>query len=356
MATSAVNGIRPSLPRWIRWSALAAIASVLALGAFFGWRWNEDRTERFEALRLAGSYNFDTAQLLLRRLHERHPQDVEIIRALAVGYLDARQLAEAQTFLDRWCALQPQEAQPYRRRLDLWMKQQKVTAAIADAEHILQLEPDDFEVRQLLAQLLLMDGRYEQAEKEGLLCLRKQPNSVKLWYLLASAYRGQHSTAQAVDFADRVVRAAPGFAAGLKLRAELYLDAEQLEPALRLLQQAAATPGADGLPALHLLGMVLARAGREEEARKAQTEMHWRRALVIWSEDEHRDDNAALQERVVEALLGAGKTDEAVRFLTDIMQRNPRSSGTYLLLATCYDKQGQPERAAECRRKAGSTP
>jgi predicted Zn-dependent protease len=103
--------------------------------------------------------------------------------------------------------------------------------------------------------------------------------------------------------------------------------------------------------------MALSGAGRHNEARKVMAEMQWRRALGLWSEYEHRDDNPGLQERVVEAMLAAGKTDEAIRFLTKVLQRNPNAPpATRQLLAACYEKQGEPQRAAEHRRRAGLTP
>jgi predicted Zn-dependent protease len=352
MTTPTATAARSPAPRLRRWGAAAAVLGVLALGGILGWRWFQDRDERREALQLAGEGRFDAVQPLLRSVFERHPEDVAVVRALALGHLDARQFDEAQTFLDRWCELRPEDSEPYRRRLDLWMKQQKVQQAVADAGSILRLEPNDFQTRQLLVQLLLLDGRFEQAEKEGLRCFKAQPNNVDLWYLLASIYHGQRRDAEAADLVDRLLRVKPDSTAGLRLRAELYLDAGQPDPAIRLLKEAAAAPGPEGLSALYQLSLTLSRAGRDEEGKKVLVEMQWRQALDLWSTDEHRDDNSGLQARVVEAMLAAGKADEAVRFLTDILGRKPDASGAHRLLADCYEKMGQPERAAEHRRRA----
>ena len=99
-----------------------------------------------------------------------------------------------------------------------------------------------------------------------------------------------------------------------------------------------------------LLGQALARAGRDKEAKRVLAEMQLRRALALWSDDKLRDVNAALQGEVVDGYVGAGKLEEAIAFLADILRRQPTASGTHLLLADCYDKQGQTERAAEQRR------
>ena len=355
MTSPAVSAARPSAPRWRRWAA-AATLGVLALAGAFGWRWHQDRQERDEALRLAAGGEFAAAQPRLQRLHGRHPDDAAVLRALALGHLRARHFDEAETYLGRWCALQPGLAEPFRLRLDLAMRQQKIEAALADAARVLELEPDDRDTRKLLAQLLLLDCRYAQAEQETLRCLRAEPNNVRLWYFLAKSYRGLGQTARAVRWADRVVAAGLDFPPGLQLRADLHLDAGEVEPAIRLLRKASTKPGPEGLAMLYPLSLALERAGRHDESQQVLAEMLWRQALALWSEDEHRDDNVGLQERVVEALLAAGKGDEAVRFLKDILRRGHNVAGTHQLLAVCYDKLGQPERAAEHRRQAGPRP
>jgi predicted Zn-dependent protease len=333
--------------------AAAAALGVLALAGLFGWRWYQDRAERESALRLAEGGDFAAAQPALERLHQRHPDDVAVVRALALGHLRARHL-DAETYLGRWCALQPHLAEPFRLRLDLAMRQQKIEAALADAGHVLELEPNDLETRKLLTNLLLLDCRYVQAEQEALRCLRAEPSNVRLWYFLGKSYRGLGQTARAVQWADRILATGLDFPPGLQLRADLHLDAGEVEPAVRLFRKASASPGPEGLAMLYPLGLALERAGRHEEGQKVLAEMQWRHALALWSEDEHRDDNAGLQERVVEALLAAGKGDEAVRFLQDVLRRRPEAAGTHQLLAACYDKLGQPERAAEQRRQAPS--
>ena len=340
----------------VRWCALAAVLGVLALGGFFGWSWFHDQAERRDALQLASQGRFDAAEPTLRRLQERHPRDAAIVRALALGSMDAGRLAQAETFLNRWCELQPGEPEPFRQRLALWKRFWKVPEGLADAEHILRLEPDDLPTRRILAGLYLTTGRPDEAEAEALRCFQARPNDVEAWYLLASIYHNQGRAAEAAGLADRYLRARPDSVGGLRLRAQLYLEAGQPEPAVDLLRQAADSPDRDGMAARYELSLALKRAGRDREAEEVLADLRSREAWTLWEEDEHRDDNPGLQARLVEALLAAGKTDEAVRFLTGILARNPSAAGAHQLLAECYDKQGQPERAAEQRRLAGLKP
>lgn len=351
-----MGAVDPSLARLRLWAAASVALGCLLLGGWIGWNWFQAWTQRREALALAEDRAFDAAEPTLRRLHERQPRDVEVVAALAVGYLRGRRLAEAEALLNDWCALRPGDVEPYRRRFELGMKQQRIEPAIADAEHLIRLNPADTEIRPALAQLLQLAGRYEAAELEARRCLQRQPDNQYLSLVLATACRSQGKTAEAIALADQMLRAAPKFGAALRLRAELYLDAQQPDAAIRLLQQAADEPGLAGAPALYELGLALSRAGRAEEAKKAFTEMHCRQAYALWSKDPNRDHNLGLQQRVVEAFLAAGKANDAIRLLTGILERNPRAEGARRLLAECYDNQGQPGRAAEQRRQGGEKP
>src|SRR5207248_3002913 len=151
------------------------------------------------------------------------------------------------------------DPEPLRRRFKLAMKQQDVGPAIADAERLLVLTPNDFATRETLAGLLQLAGRHEEAEREAKRCLEAQPQNQHLWQVLAMVYRAQGRTAEAAELADRLLKASPRSAAAQRSRAGLYLDAGQTEAGIQLLQQAAAQPGVDGAPALYELSLALAR-------------------------------------------------------------------------------------------------
>lgn len=344
--------VRPSASR-LRWWGAAAVLGLLALGGYLGSRWYDRQAERDEALRLAETGHFDAAEPRLLQIQERDPGDADAVRALALGYLKAGRLDDAETHLDRWCELRPGEAEPYRRRLDLWTKRQDGARALADMERILQLDPDDLEVREGAVHLLLTAGRYEEAEREAVRCMDARPDDPGTWYLVARSRFHLGRTAEATALADRLLAAVPDFPGARELRADLYLAAGQTDPAVRLLRQAADVPGRDPTGPLYQLGLALARAGRDDEAKKVEAESRWRRELSLWSADARRYDRPELQARVVEALLAADRTDDAVRFLTDVLRQRPDAAAAHRLLADCYDRQGRRDLAAEHRRRAG---
>jgi predicted Zn-dependent protease len=331
-----------------------AVLAVMALGVLFGSQYFQDQADCKKALQLAEQHKFAEAQPLLLRLQERYPNKVEVVRALALGYLRTEQWDKAEKFLNRWCELQPQEIEAYKQRHGLWINQHEVALAIRDLQHILRLNPHDYSARRSLVSFLMAESRFDEAEEEARRCLQAQPGDGSVTLLLAHIYRAQKRTDLATDLTDQVLRAAPDSSDGIKLRAQLYLDAGQLEPAIALLRKLVAATDGKGL---YELSQALARAGREDEAKKALAELECRQALSNWKSLPLHHDNVALQERVVQALLAVGKTDEAIRFLSDILMRLPQApSGTHLLLADCYDKQGHPGLAAQERRRAGLRP
>lgn len=356
MPRPGVTAERPSPTRWRRAAVAAVLGVLVAAGGVAAWHTARVRADRTEGLELAAAHQFDRAEPLLRRAHDRDPGDAEVVRALALGYLDARRYAEADPLLDRWCELRPGDSEPFRRRFELSMRRQKVDEALADAERILKLDPGNVPVRQLLLQHLVLVGRYEDAEREGIAYLKARPNTPEVVFLLIKNKHNQGHTAEAAGLLDRFLAVTPDFPGGLELRAEMHLAAGEPEAAVSLLRRAADRPGRDPTAALYQLSVALTRAGREDEAKKVLADMQCRRAMGLWETDEHRDTSPALQARVVEALEVAGRADEAVHFLTGILDRNPGAAGTRRLLADCYDKLGRPAEAAEQRRRAGATP
>lgn len=393
----------PASPRsaWWQspWLVTAIVIGVAAIVGFYDWpsRAPESRA----ALDTAEKGQFVEAEPALLQLHERHPGDIAVVRALGVGYLGARRYDEAEVYLNRWQELQPREVEPLQRRIELWMLEQKTARAAEDVQGLLKLRPNDQRGRQILAQLFLIDAHSEEAEREAVQCLQDQPTNQENLYLLASIYQQEGRPEKAVELIERLLRLNPNSGPAMSLRARLLTDAGQLEPAIKLLSAAVANPSldltfgsypidgrwanvlryltvvqdrilnlhSDGQPfprtqvlaeqaldrsiILFQLSQALARAGRDQEAKRVVAEMQWPRALALWSADKQRDINPALQGEVVDAYVAAGKVDDAVAFLSDILRRQPNTPGTRLLLADCYDKQGQTERAAEQRRLSG---
>ena len=80
-----------------------------------------------------------------------------------------------------------------QRRIELWLQEQKTSQAIADVRSILLLQPTNLRGRQIFAQLLFIDARFDEAEREAAQCLKAEPNNKEISYLLADIYKIEDS-------------------------------------------------------------------------------------------------------------------------------------------------------------------
>src|SRR5262249_33924437 len=125
------------------WLALALIAmATFVAGIAFGWPWLQAQLDSSDGLRLAREGHFSEAEPLLQRALPRQPDHLALVKALALGQLEANKFAEAEGMLQRWCDLTPHEAEPFKQRINLHLRLKRQAQALADAQQVLKLEPD----------------------------------------------------------------------------------------------------------------------------------------------------------------------------------------------------------------------
>jgi predicted Zn-dependent protease len=348
-ATSGSPATRPSVgKRWVLGGLLVlALMAALVVG---GTRLAR-RSERRDALQLVRQGEFAKAEPMLHHALDRQPDDVDVLKALAQGELSTEKLDEAETHLDRWCDLRPGETEPFRRRIDLWLRLKRVPEAIADARHLLELDPDNDFIRQQLSQWLLMTGQLEDAEAQCRRCLQRQPGQPELRNRLATVYHEMGDNARAESLVEELLQQHPRLPAARLLRAILYDEAGDATKAIAILRQVIAEEPGYRLSARYYLSQALAHAGQTEEARRVAAEMQRQRAVDLWSGRGHLA-NWALELRMAEGLLAVGQSDEAIQTLNTILQKEPHCAAAHQLLASYYEKQGQAEQAADHRRQA----
>src|SRR5437773_11503681 len=89
---------------WVIGFVVLTAAGVLA--AIASQSWDVDKAQGLE---LAAKGRFGEAEPRLQHALGRRPQDVEVIRTLALGYLGVGRNADAEPLLSRWCELRPQD-------------------------------------------------------------------------------------------------------------------------------------------------------------------------------------------------------------------------------------------------------
>ncbi len=263
---------------------------------------------------------------------------------LALGYRNANQLEEAEPYFEHWCSLRSGDAEPFKERIEYWMKRKWLPQALADGRRVLELEPQNDALRAQVAHWALITAHHAEAERECRRCLEKQPDNPELLFLLANSVHRQGRGAEAEPILDQLVQEYPRFSGALVLRGILYVETEQPEKAIPLLRQSLTLEeNPQQSAARYYLSQALARTGQEQEAKRVLAEMQSRQALDLLKKEGY-PENAAIQVRVAEALLAADQSEAAVRLLENILAHSPDCADARKLLASYYEKQGSGDK------------
>jgi Tfp pilus assembly protein PilF len=347
----------PRARRVVLASAVLVVVVVVAFGVRRLWA----KANRDEGLQLAQAGRRDEAEPLLERALARDDRDVEVVAALALAKLGGKEPAAAEEYLTRWCELAPHEARPYRLRMDLRHRiargkatqadRLRVTELAAeDGRHALEIDPDDDLLRREVARLLLQVGRFDEAEQACRRCLMRAPADAGVLYLLAKACHGQGKRAEAEAALDAAAGGQAPSAEALLLRGILHREAGQPDRAVPLLRKALGLPGYPRKDALYELGLALAAADQGEEAKRVMAELD-----LVTLEEAIRDKfpaTPAMRVQMADAVLRAGRAEEARARLEAVVAEAPDFAPAHRVLALYYEQKGQPERAAEHRRRA----
>lgn len=351
---------RPSASR--RRAALLAVAAIVAVavGVYHFWP-KPDR--RGEALRLAKQGKLREAEPLLLTVLERHGDDADVVAALALAKLGGTDHAAAEQYLSRWGELRPAEAKPFQLRMDLRHRTARgmtvpaervpvMEAALADGRRVLALDAGNDPVRREVAWLALQIGQHEVAETECRRVLASSPADPWMNYLLAKSCHAGGKRAEAATLLDGVIRTQPGFADALLLRAILHHEGDQPDRAIPLLRHALTQKGCPRRECLYRLGLALGATGQTEEAGRVLAEVELLNLTGAVAND-HFPNNPAMRVQIAEAMLGVGRLPDAAAELDAILTEAPDFAPAHRVKALYFDRTGQPDKAAEHRRRAG---
>ncbi|MCI0378084.1 MAG: tetratricopeptide repeat protein [Gemmataceae bacterium] len=342
----------PSQRVWGRRRLVAGVvcAALVALVGYFIWKGQHNANLRDHALRAHLDGPFEKAEPLLKRASAALPDDVLLLKALSLGYIEESKLDDAVVYLNRWCAVEPDEAEPLRLRLELYSYIRKKDAAIADGLRLCERDPGNVKMCVRVTDLLYDVGRVADAETLLRRCLQSNRGDPGLRFLLAKACHVQGRTPEAQQLTDALVAEHPGYADGLALKAILYREANQPALAVTLLEKAL-TLKPDYFQARYHLSLALASVGKTKEAEREMAEVNRHRlSQELLRDSRMLPENLDLQVRAAEALLEVGATDKAVGVLEPAVKRFATAKSVHRLLATCYERQGKIALAEQHRR------
>jgi tetratricopeptide (TPR) repeat protein len=340
----------------------------LATACVVGWvvlRNTSADAPRDAAVKAANQGRFTEAEPALKAAYAKHPDDVEVVEALARGYSETENAAEAEIYLTRWVELKPLDPNVLRLRYQFYRKIKAAEKAYADGKRLLEIEHTDSPVRrQAIAQVrrslvgqAFSLGHFEDAENLCQACLRETPADADLRATLAEIRRVRGDAAGAAAILDQLLKENPANPRAMFARGNLYLDTGEPEKAVPLLREVLKSDRSRQRTAGAQLVVALERTGQTEEAKRVAADVHKLQDVEVYGEAmKSQPENLEIRVRLAERLLADGHTDEGLANLKAVLAIDPRCRSAHLALAAHYDKQGQPEKAAEHRRLAGPTP
>jgi tetratricopeptide (TPR) repeat protein len=188
---------------------------------------------------LESRQDFPLAINALGRVLEEHPEDTEVLKALAEGFAANRRWLEAERTYSRWLEIQPARTDLHMERANVLLEAGRADQAADEFQEVLRRSPHDYQARLLLAQCLMNDFKIEEAEAELKECRRLRPSSSDPLVGLAScaAERGDWEKAQAL--AKDALALDPKSPLALHMQGSLFLCTHKLDLAIAVYEKIA---------------------------------------------------------------------------------------------------------------------
>jgi tetratricopeptide (TPR) repeat protein len=278
-----------------------------------------------------------------------HPDRLDILDALARGYLATYRLDRAREALDRLLELQPLNAPAWMMRGRAVYYMRGYVEAEKNYARAVELAPDDREARLLLAACRLENARPADALVEYDHLLKQAPHDPVVLLGRAGCLTDLGHDDAAGQTLELLLTIAPRDVEGLTQLGKLHLrrldpsgaegwlrKAVELEPAHRA--------------AVYNLSLSLQQQGKKDEAGRYLAQLQridaeQTRLAVLTKEIMASPHDAALRCRAGEIFLGIGNEPEGLRWLYSALQEDPNHRETHRVLRDYFQRQGREDRA-----------
>ncbi|MFO0796224.1 MAG: tetratricopeptide repeat protein [Gemmataceae bacterium] len=277
--------------------------------------------------------------------------------ALVAGLVYRFRWAEADAVLAGWLSADPDDPIAVLLRGKLEEQRQNPEAAARSYRRVVELDPEHDEARLRLTTLLLTNrfGAEALAHLEVLRGRLPDHPEVGVQWARALALEGRTAESRAAIAA--CLAAHPDYPPALAERGGFaLLDGDEAAAARDLERAVELSPG--DLAARAQLALVLARAGRREDAARRQAEVDQMRAdgervtALIEGPLQSRPGDPAVPHEIAQIALRAGQVGEALRWFEVALRADPDHAPTHRVLAALHHELGNPALSARHRALA----
>jgi tetratricopeptide (TPR) repeat protein len=318
---------------------------------------DEETVQEWALLHAAGGDLRDVEEFLQRRAEEDLESARLVWEALAEGYIILYRIRDAIACLDHWLQIDPGNLRALELRGRAYHRGKAAHKGSEDLRQALEQDPTREATRWELVLCLLDMGSYQEALTQLEQIEPTRPNDPDVQVRLARCHNMLDRGAQAREILDAVLEAHPENALALRTRGQFALTDRELTRAEHWLREAARVSPQD-YETRWLLVQALRQQNKTEQAK-----VELRQAEEMKDRLERLGDlrSRKMSERPLDPalhcemgvlLLRGGHKDVGEKWLHSALGLDPDYRPAHAALAEYYERQGDPQRAAEHRRRA----
>jgi predicted Zn-dependent protease len=315
----------------------------------------EARAFEWAMLRAQQNRLADVESYLKTAARRDGPDGLLALEALAKGYFAGGRFDDGMTCLDDLLRRRPDH---FRARLLRGQAQDtagEVEEALRDFEAAVAARPASFEARLRRAGALEHLGRVADALAEYEVLRAARPDNAEVLLALARLKHDAHELDEADALLRHLLALQPDNAGALAERARILLRRGDPAEAERLARQGAG-PTSGERDAFLVLALALEAQGKADEARECRARIdeidrdRQRLPLLMRAAGAAPDDPEPRCHLAL-ALLRLGHTEAGLRELNGVLRQDPDCPAAHAILASYYERVGQPEKAAPHRQR-----
>ena len=313
---------------------------------------------------------FDAVRSELALTTAKDPGNITAISVLTGLYIAQGDMAKAEATLNEGIAHNPKDLSLLLLKIKMFEKPLNVEKINQTYQDIIKLQPTDATLRNVLADIYIKANKPDDAETTLRAAVHDLPDNWELKHNLVTFLGTYKEETTAEKEIQSLMQTFPDHSELYFWMVELYLNHNQLDKAVALLEQVAAKDTSDrqSLLARSSLARINFRKGNKELAEQlinavlekspANNEALYVRASI--ATDEGRYQNAITDLRLIirnapknkdalqllaEVLLLQGYTDLAIETLNQVVELDPTNAMAQVRLAQMYNENKDPQHA-----------
>lgn len=301
----------------------------------------------------------EVASPLLKLVDEKHPQSLLILETLCRAYMHNLRCGPALNGLARWMELAPEAATPYHWRGWVMERLNNVSAARADYERALELDPDLFAARLRVAEMFLEDSNPPAALPHLQRLQQQAPNRASVQARLGQCRLMQGFPEEARPLMEAAVKEMPDDPSLLVHLAKLEIQEGHPAEAEPWLKRVLAKDPYDA-EAEYTLFECMRLQGRQDEAAKVLADYEKHKLLLKRAHELLKEETInptpgpKAPSEVGRTFLSIGQERLGIFWLHQALERDANHKPTHEALAEHYEKKGDADKAASHRRRAAA--